>query len=449
MEMENYESLWQQTFLPEIEKNVTSIFFETHIKRLTPVDISGNKIILIAPSSIFAGAVTSENASLKIRKALKDCATTIEDFEVYVADSKEDYFKNIALEEREKNQIQGTPINSMFTFESFVVGNSNEFLYAAARAVAENPGEAYNPLFIYGGSGLGKTHILMAIANYLKTYKPSLNVLYATCEQFTNELVERLTKGRSAGAEEFRRRYRNVDVLLIDDVQFLAQKQATQSEFFHTFNELVMQNKQVVMTCDRPPHEIELLEDRLRTRFEGGLLADVQPPDLETRIAILKRKAEEKKCIVNNKVLAYLAEMNTKDIRTLIGKLTKVVFASKLHDNCPITIDFVNDALKESAGEKQEELKADDIINCVCNYYKVSKTDLLSKKKTKEVALARQVGMYLVLDMMSLPQLTVGKIFSRDHATVIHARDKIERDIATDTKFAVAISDLKKMLLKQ
>ena len=166
-------------------------------------------------------------------------------------------------------------------------------------------------------------------------------------------------------------------------------------------------------------------------------------------IAILKRKAEEKKCIVNNKVLAYLAEMNTKDIRTLIGKLTKVVFASKLHDNCPITIDFVNEALKESAGEKQEELKADDIINCVCNYYKVSKTDLLSKKKTKEVALARQVGMYLVLDMMSLPQLTVGKIFSRDHATVIHARDKIERDMATDTKFAISISDLKKMLLKQ
>ena len=239
-----------------------------------------------------------------------------------------------------------------------------------------------------------------------------------------------------------------MDVLLIDDVQFLAQKQATQSEFFHTFNELVMQNKQIVLTCDRPPHEIELLEDRLRTRFEGGLLADVQPPDVETRIAILKRKAEEQKCIVSLKVLTYIAEMNISDIRTLIGKLTKVLFAAKLHER-PITIELVNEALKESAGERQEELKAEDIINSVCNFYKVSKQDLLSKKKTKEVALARQVGMYLVLDMMSLPQLTVGKIFSRDHATVIYARDKIAEQMETDTKLANSVSDIRKMLLKE
>ena len=211
---------------------------------------------------------------------------------------------------------------------------------------------------------------------------------------------------------------------------------------------MVMQNKQVVLTSDRPPKEIEVLEERLRTRFEGGLLADVQSPDIETRIAILKRKSEEQKCVVDMKVLSYIAEMSDCDIRTLIGKLTKVVFASKLHER-PITIDLVNEALKESAGEKQEELQADDIINCVCNFYKVSKAELLSKKKTKEIALARQVGMYLVLDMMSLPQLTVAKFFGRDHSTVIYARDKITEQMETDRKLSVEVNDIKKMLLKQ
>ena len=210
-----------------------------------------------------------------------------------------------------------------------------------------------------------------------------------------------------------------------------------------------MQNKQVVLTSDRPPKEIEVLEERLRTRFEGGLLADVQPPDLETRIAILRRKSEEQKCVVDMKVLSYIAEMNDGDIRTLIGKLTKVVFASKLHER-PITIDLVNDALKESTSEKQEELQADDIINCVCNFYKVNKNDILGKKKNKEFVEPRQVCMYLIADMMSLPLMTIGqKLGGRDHATVIYSRDKIADQMKTDTKLSVAINDLKKMLLKQ
>ena len=353
------------------------------------------------------------------------------------------------IDEKDNFETKGSPINKKFTFDSFVVGPSNEFIYAAAKAVAENPGESYNPLFIHGGTGLGKTHILMAIANYLKIYKPSLKVLYATCEQFTNQFIEGISKGKGTNASaDFRRRYRNVDVLLIDDVQFLATKQGIQTEFFHTFNELVMQNKQVVLTSDRPPKEIEVLEERLRTRFEGGLLADVQPPELETRIAILKRKAEEQKCSINLKVLTYIAEMNDSDIRSLIGKLTRVIFASKLHEK-PITIELVNEAIKESAGERQEELQAEDIINCVCNFYKVEKKDLLSKKKTKEIALARQVSMYLVLDLMSLPQLTVGKIFGRDHATVIYTRDKIIEQMETDNKLSVEINDIRKMILKQ
>ena len=450
MEKENYEILWEQTFLPELERSVSSIAFDGYIKKLTPVDLQGNKIILCTETQIFADTVNNKNPGFigfKIQEALTKCNTYVTDFNVVVAKSKEDYLKTIDTSEREEVETHGPPVNPKLTYESFVVGSSNEFIYAAAKAVAENPGDAYNPLFIHGGTGLGKTHILMAIANYLKIHNPRLNVLYATCEHFTNQMVESLSKGRLTPSD-FRRKYRNVDVLLIDDVQFLARKQSTQTEFFNTFNELVAQNKQIVLTSDRPPHEIELLEERLRTRFEGGLLADVQPPDIETRIAILKRKAEEQKCVVNIKVLSYIAEMNDCDIRSLIGKLTKVVFASKLHER-PITIELVNEALKESASEKHEALRAEDIINCVCIFYKIAKADMLGKKKNKEFALPRQISMYLILDMMNLPKVTVANIFKRDHATVIYASDKIADQIKMDNKLAVAINDIRKMLLKQ
>ncbi len=448
MEKENYEILWEQTFLPELEKTVSSIAYTSYIEKLKPVDVKGHKIILASDRQFFVDTVNENNFIVeKIREALSKCNTYITDFSVVLADDREDYLNKLGEKEQEKIDTKGSPVNPKFTFDSFVVGSSNEFIYAAAKAVAENPGEAYNPLFIHGGTGLGKTHILMAIYNYLKVKNPRLNVLYVTCEHFTNQMVESLSKGKLTPAD-FRRKYRNVDVLLIDDVQFLAKKQSTQTEFFNTFNELVAQNKQIVLTSDRPPQEIELLEDRLRTRFEGGLLADVQEPDIETKIAILKKKSEEQKCVVDIKVLSYIAEMSDCDIRTLIGKLTKVIFASKLHGK-PITVALVNDALKESAGERQEELQADDIINRVCAFYKVDKKELLSKKKTKEVALARQVAIYLVLEMMSLPQLTVAKLFGRDHSTVIYTRDKIIELMETDTKLSVDVNDIKKMLLKQ
>ena len=422
--MESYEILWKTT-LPELERTVSSISYDTYISQLTPVDVVGDKIVLCTKSKLFADTVTAKMRG-KICDALKKSNSEVSDFSVVVANSREEYLKNFG-EVAAAAETRGAPVNPKFTFDSFVVGPSNEFIFAAAKAVAENadnPLEAYNPLFIYGGTGLGKTHILMAIANYIKLKKPSLNVLYATCEQFTNQMIESLGRGK-VSPEDFRNKYRNVDVLLIDDVQFLAKKQGVQTEFFHTFNELVMQNKQVVLTCDRPPKEIEVLEDRLRTRFEGGLFADVQPPDLETRIAILRKKSEEQKCLVDIKVLTYIAEMGGDDVRTLIGKLTKVVFASKLHER-PITIDLVNEALKESAGERQEELEAEDIINCVCEFYKVAKNDVLGKKKNKEFVEPRQVCMYLITDMMNLPLITVGQMLGgRDHSTVVYSRDKI------------------------
>ena len=444
--MESYEILWKTT-LPELEKTVSSISFDTYITNLVPVDIIGDKLILLTQSKLFAEHI-SARMNEKICDALKKTNSDVTAFDIVVANDREDYLQKYSEDPAQKPQNYGSPVNPRFTFDSFVVGPSNEFIYHAAKAVAEHPGEAYNPLFIYGGTGLGKTHILMAIANYLKLKQPSLNVLYATCEQFTNQMIESLGKGQ-ASPQEFRRRYRNVDVLLIDDVQFLAKKQGVQTEFFHTFNELVMQNKQVVLTSDRPPKEIDVLEERLRTRFEGGLLADVQPPDIETRIAILRKKSEEQKCLVNIKVLTYIAEMEGDDVRTLIGKLTKVIFASKLHEK-PITVELVNEALKESAGERQEELQVDDIINCVCDFYKVSKADVLGKKKNKEFVEPRQICMYLVTEMMNLPLVTVGqKIGNRDYSTVIYARDKIAETVKMGGKLATEINDIKKKLLKQ
>lgn len=448
--MEAYEILWK-TALIELEKSVSSISYSTFIATTKPVDIVGSKLILCSPGQVLCDALRRPNLSERIKEALQKSNSEIDDFEVFDAENREEYLKLVNEDEREEVSTQGTPINPKFTFDSFVVGPSNEFIYAAAKAVAEHPGnlDEYNPLFIYGGTGLGKTHILMAIANYLKVHNPSLKVLYATCEQFTNQMVESLSKGKTTPAD-FRRKYRKVDVLLIDDVQFLAKRQGVQTEFFNTFNELVMQNKQVVLTSDRSPSEIEVLEDRLRTRFEGGLLADVQPPDLETRIAILKKKAEEQKAIIDLKVLTYIAESNDGDIRSLIGKLTKVIFASKLHEKT-ISVEFVKEALKESAGEKQEELKIDDIIKCVCEFYKINQSDLLGKKKNKEFVEPRQVCIYLITDMMSnIPLSKIGeKIGNRDHSTVIFSRDKVADLIKTDSKLATEVNDIKKRLLKQ
>ena len=448
--MESYEILWKST-LPELETTISSISFDTYIKDIEPVDIIGNKLILRLPTKLFADTINDENGVMrgKILDALKNVNNDVVDFVVVVASSREDYLNQIERDTTEKFEDFGSPINPKFTFDSFVVGSSNEFLYAAAKAVAENPGDTYNPLFIYGGTGLGKTHILMAIANYIKRHKPTLNVMYTTCEQFTNQLIENISKGKGNGVT-FKKKYRKVDVLLVDDVQFLARKQATQEEFFHTFNELVSQNKQIVLTSDRPPKEIEVLEERLRNRFEGGLLADVQVPSLETRIAILRRKSEEQKNPVDFKVLEHIAEKDDGNIRTSIGNLIKVIFFSKLHER-PITKELVDEALKESAGEKKEEMEADDIINCVCDFYKVSKNDVLSKKKNKEFVEPRQVCIYVITDMMSsLPLHKIGQLMGgRDHSTVIYSREKIAELIKTDSRVATKIKDIKKRLLKQ
>lgn len=448
--MENYEIIWERA-LKQLKVSVSTIAYATYIEQLKPIDIVGSKLILSTKSELFASEVAKRLID-KIREALAMSGTGVTDIKLYVEGSNEDYLarKGVALPDSE---IDSTPINPKYTFDTFVVGPSNRYLYAAAKAVAENPSDSYNPLFIYGGAGLGKTHIMHAIANYIKQNNPLKNVLYATCEKFTSDLITTIRQGKAYSQEgmDFRNKYRNVDVLIIDDVQFLAKKQSTQEEFFHTFNELYSQNKQIVLSADCHPKEIELLSERLKTRFEGGLMAQVLPPDIETKIAILQKKAEMRKYILSLDVALYLAENSDNDVRSLEGMLNKVIFASMLHEE-PITIDLAKEALSECvpAGNEKEALTTDSIIDSVCNFYKIQRSDLLGKKKTKDVVEPRQICAYLMTELLSIPLVTVGlALGGRDHTTVIHARDKIAELIKENTRVETEIKDLKNMILKK
>ena len=442
--MESYEIFWNNV-KTVLEAKVSNLSFTTFISVLKAVDVRQGKLILCAPSETFSHGVTTTLYE-KVREAIIEQGTDIKDFEIVTRSQLDELGANTYS--GYSTEPQGMPIDPKFTLDNFVVGSSNEFAYAAAKAVAEEPGEAYNPLFIYGGTGLGKTHLMMAIANKLKASDPTINVTYVTCEKFTNDLVEMVSHGANRG-QEFRNRYRNVDVLLIDDIQFISNKTTTQTEFFHTFNELVMQKKQIVLVSDRHPSEISLLEERLRTRFEGGLITEIQPPEIETRIAILKRKSEERKCIIPIDVLTYIAETSDNDIRSLIGKLTNVIFASRLHEKA-ITIDFVKEALNEVADSNQEEIKVADIIKTVAEFYHITKADLIGKKKNKEFVEPRQICCYLITELMSLPLVTIGEMLGgRDHTTVIYSRDKIAELISVNPKIATDVNDLKNMILKK
>ena len=448
--MENYEIVWQRA-LAQLKVTVSTIAYSTYIEQLKPIDIVGTKLVLSTKSELFASEVAKRLLD-KIRDALAATNTGVNDIKLYVEGRDADYLEGKGIPQAQ-DELDYTPLNPKYTFDTFVVGSSNRYLYAAAKAVAENPSESYNPLFIYGGAGLGKTHIMHAIANHIKQNHPLKNVLYATCEKFTNDLISTIRQGKaySEGGMYFRNKYRNVDVLIIDDVQFLAKKQSTQEEFFHTFNELYSQNKQIVLSADCLPKEIEFLSDRLITRFEGGLMAQVLPPDIETKIAILQKKAEMRKYILSLDVALFLAENSDNDVRSLEGMLNKVIFASMLHE-CPITIDLAKEAINESVstGGEKEALTSDSIIEAVCNFYKIQRSDLVSKKKNKEIVEPRQICAYLMTDLLSIPLVTIGQsLGGRDHTTVIHARDKIAELMKENSRISTEVKDLKNLILKK
>jgi chromosomal replication initiator protein len=329
----------------------------------------------------------------------------------------------------------------MYTFDSFVVGNCNEFAHAAAMAVSENLGGSYNPLFVYAGVGLGKTHLISSIGHRVLLNNPTKNIYFTTSEEFTNEMISSIQHDKMI---EFRNKYRNVDLLLIDDIQFLAKKERTQEEFFHTFNSIYENRKQIVITSDRFPNEINDMEERLKSRFQWGLIADMAAPDLETRVAILKRKAYEDAAKIPDEVALFLAEQATSNIRELVGALIRLVAMSSLQGK-PITLDLAENCFKERLNKPPKQVTIDSIIKNISNTFNVKASDIKSKKKHKMYSRPRQVAMYLARELTQLSYPEIGEAFGgKDHSTVIYATRKIERQLKDDSQLQSQIDVLKK-----
>ena len=335
-------------------------------------------------------------------------------------------------------------LNPKYVFENYVMGNSNRFAYAAAQAVANNPATTYNPLFLYGGVGLGKTHLMHAIGNRIKQNDPTMKVLYISSENFTNEIINSIY---NKNTEAFRKKYRNIDCLIIDDIQFLKGKEQTQVEFFHTFNDLRDSNKQIIISSDRLPKEIETLEDRMRSRFEQGLIADIQPPDLETRIAILRQKAANDKIEMPNEVLTLLATSITNNIREIEGVYTKIVAYSSLMD-VPVTLEITKKILDDMGNIVQvKQITFESITQAVAEHYRIKLDELFNKKRTQNIAYPRQVAMYLCRELADMSYPRIGELFGgRDHTTVIHAYEKISNKSKEDSKLQKDLNTLKEIL---
>lgn len=339
-----------------------------------------------------------------------------------------------------------TGINPKYTFDTFVVGENNNIAHAACLAVSESPGEIYNPLFIYGGVGLGKTHLMHAVGNFIINNNPSLKVKYVTSEKFTTELIESIRNEKSSN-KNFRDKYRNVDVLLIDDIQFIIGKDSTQDEFFHTFNSLREAKKQIIISSDRPPKNFETLEERLRSRFEWGLLVDISPPNYETRMAILKKKEELENYNVDDEILDYIATNVKSNIRELEGSLNKLVAYSNL-THSHISLSFAEDVLKDIISPNaHREVTPDLIIQIVADHFGITTADIVSQKRSNEIAYPRQIAMYLCRSMTDVPFETIGKYMgNRDHSTVKYGVDKITKDIKDNESLASTINIIAKKI---
>ena len=439
----NLDSIWNKV-LDIIKVELTEVSYNTWLKTVIPVNMSKDTIILAAPNDFTKGILEGRYLNL-IKNSIRE--VTKKDYDIKFVIPGEEPSTEIGQTVKQENNFvnnQRSQLNPKYSFNTFVIGNSNRFAHAASLAVAEAPAQAYNPLFLYGGVGLGKTHLMHAIGHYILNQNPNTKVVYVTSEKFTNELINSIREYRN---EEFRNKYRNVDVLLIDDIQFIAGKEGTQEEFFHTFNALHEANKQIIISSDRPPKEIPTLEDRLRSRFEWGLIADIQPPDLETRIAILRKKANMENIQIQDDVLHYIATKIKSNIRELEGALIRVVAYSSL-TNKSITLDLAEEALKDIIStNKPREITVDLIKEEVGKEFNVKIEDFNSKKRTRAIAFPRQIAMYLTRELTDLSLPKIGDEFGgRDHTTVIHACDKISKDISEDQQLKERIDHIIKKL---
>lgn len=431
--------MWQKT-LGLLQNELTEISFNTWIKTIEPLSLNNNTINLAVPAEFNKGILESRYQTL-IKNAIKQI--TFKEYSInFVVPSQENIEKySNPTDSTSNEEALVSVLNPKYTFDTFVIGNSNRFAHAAALAVAEAPAKAYNPLFIYGGVGLGKTHLMHAIGHFVLQQNSSLKVLYVSSEKFTNELINAIKDDKN---EEFRSKYRNIDILLIDDIQFIAGKERTQEEFFHTFNALYEANKQIILSSDKSPKEIVTLEERLRSRFEWGLIADMQAPDIETRIAILRKKAQLENLDVPNEIIVFIAEKIASNIRELEGALNRVIAYSSLTEN-EITIELATEALKDIlSSNKVRAINCNTIQDAVARYFDIRPDDFKSKKRSRDIAYPRQIAMYLCRELtdMSLPK--IGQAFGgRDHTTVIHACDKITEELRTNSETKRAIDELK------
>ena len=452
--MKSAHEIWRD-MLSDLETEFSAVSFDVWIKTLVPYCVDDkSRLVLIATNSEHKHKVNS-GQKITIKLVAQKVAPYLTDIVVIEDSEKEDYSAAVkedgsAEEERRKEELYGvgTPINPKYNFEEFVVGKSNELTVAAAHAVSEAPGQKFNPLFIYGASGLGKTHIMHAIGNSLLVSHPDLKVVYVTSEKFLNDFISSIGNSKES-RNTFRDKYRRADVLMIDDVQLLSGKERTQEELFHTFNDMHDAGKQLVFTSDRTPGEIPDISDRLRSRFEWGLITDIQPPDIETRIVILKKKAQKLQANIPLEVLTFMAEKIDSNIREMESLLNKVVFLSGLTGAKP-SIELVRDTLKDYRNVTEEKINPDVIIECVCKYFGLARDVLLGKKKNKDIVEPRQICMYLMADMTNMPLETVGNICGgRDHTTVMHARDKIERLMPSASRIKTAVEDIRSMVFKK
>ncbi|MBR7000097.1 MAG: chromosomal replication initiator protein DnaA [Lachnospiraceae bacterium] len=433
--------------------NISEVSYRTWLQPLKIYDLEDNIVTLLVDDTVvhpIGLAFIRNRYGFFFKTAIEE--VIYEDFEVEFVSKSQIQKQDDERKHKERFQSSGFSrlLNPLYTFDSFVVGDNNSNAHAAALAVAEQPGEIlYNPLYIYGGPGLGKTHLMYSIANYIMEHNPELKVLYITSETFTNELVNaiRSGSGSSNSLEEFRKKYRSNDVLLIDDIQFIINKERTQEEFFHTFNEMRDSGRQVIISSDKHPKNLQILDERLRSRLEWGFTVDVQPPVFETRMAILRKKAEQNRLTIDNEILVYIADNIRSNIRELEGALTKVVALGRLQ-NRKITMELAEEALKDYISpEMKKTVTLPFILEVVAEQYGITSDQLLSKNKSRNIAYPRQIAMYLCREFTTLSFDEIGKaIGNRDHSTVHYAYGKVQEDIENDPNIASAIEVLKKKI---
>ena len=412
-----------------LQKNLDAPLFNTWIRPLRLYAVTSEALVLIGDSAFNLQHMMKRYGTM-LYSTVRLVFGRAYELELHTAEDIPDL----------DGKLKETTLNDKYTFKNFVVGPSNSFAYAASQAVAEEPSEVYNPLFIYGGVGLGKTHLMNAIGNAIKAADPSANVLLMTSETITNQLIEAIAKKSTA---ELRARLRNVDVLMVDDIQFLSKTRSSQEEFFHTFNELHSKKKQIIISSDRPPKEIPEIEERLRSRFEWGLIVDIQKPDFETRVAILRQKADEENIDIPYDVMEFIAQNVNSNIRELEGCLTSLNAHAQLM-GLPITLELARTALSNRIGaQTSRKVTAELILEVVARQFGVTVDDLTGKKRSREIATPRQIAMYICREMTSLSTTSIGIAFGgRDHTTVMHGCDKIADSMKADFAFKRRVEEL-------